>query len=95
MKRIGRSANSRAARPQPTIAASQAAAETKVLPEDLEETQRANRRRLDSFVPPAEDALLELAGEPLSRAEMASAIMRAKGMFLVSSSYNLARADLG
>ncbi|KAL7943978.1 hypothetical protein V8C42DRAFT_327392 [Trichoderma barbatum] len=71
MKRVGRSANSCAVRPQQMMAASQIA-------EDTEEAQRANRRRLDSFVSPADDALLELVGEPLSRAEVASAIMRAK-----------------
>ncbi|EHK18548.1 uncharacterized protein TRIVIDRAFT_50971 [Trichoderma virens Gv29-8] len=70
MKRVGRSAKSRAVRPQ-TVAASQVAEET-------EETQQASRRRLGSFVPAAEDAVLELGGEPLSRAEIASAIMRAK-----------------
>ncbi|KAK4072991.1 uncharacterized protein Triagg1_5668 [Trichoderma aggressivum f. europaeum] len=68
MKRVGRVAR--------VVAASQAAAEIEV-PEGAEETQRANRRRLDSFVPTAE-AVLELVGEPLSRAEVASAVMRAK-----------------
>ncbi|KAL7931961.1 hypothetical protein V8C35DRAFT_309017 [Trichoderma chlorosporum] len=76
MKRVG-SANSRAVKSQ-TAAASQVATENEVSPEDLEETQRASRRRLDSFVPAAEDVVLELVGEPLSMAEMASAIMRAK-----------------
>ncbi|KAM6477084.1 hypothetical protein HDV62DRAFT_383847 [Trichoderma sp. SZMC 28011] len=67
MKRVGRVAR---------VAASQAAAEIEVA-EDLEEAQQANRRRLNSFVPTA-DAVLELVGEPLSRAEVASAVMRAK-----------------
>ncbi|KAL7908340.1 hypothetical protein GGI35DRAFT_453914 [Trichoderma velutinum] len=72
MKRVGRAANSHG------VAASLVAAEIEVPSEDLVETQRANRRRLDSFVPTAEDAVLELVGEPLSRAEVASAVMRAK-----------------
>ncbi|KAL6862259.1 hypothetical protein J3F83DRAFT_762583 [Trichoderma novae-zelandiae] len=76
MKRVGRSADMRVVRQQQAIAA-QAAAEAEVVPA-LEETQQASRRRLNSFVQPAEDAVLELVGEPLSRAEMASAIMRAK-----------------
>lgn len=74
MKRVGRVAR--------VVAASQAAAEIEVA-EDLEEAQQANRRRLNSFVPTV-DAVLELVGEPLSRAEVASAVMRAKGLFLVS-----------
>ncbi|KKO97111.1 hypothetical protein THAR02_10786 [Trichoderma harzianum] len=69
MKRVGRVAR--------VVAASQAAAEIEVA-EDLEEAQQANRRRLNSFVPTAADAVLELVGEPLSRAEVASAVMRAK-----------------
>lgn len=79
MKRVGRVAR--------VVAASQAAAEIEVV-EDLEEAQQANRRRLNSFVPTA-DAVLELVGEPLSRAEVASAVMRAKGLFLVSFSCNI------
>ncbi|KAJ4859614.1 hypothetical protein T069G_04602 [Trichoderma breve] len=68
MKRVGRVAR--------VVAASQAAAEIEVA-EDLEEAQQANRRRLNSFVSTA-DAVLELVGESLSRAEVASAVMRAK-----------------
>ncbi|KAL6812118.1 hypothetical protein J3E69DRAFT_349425 [Trichoderma sp. SZMC 28015] len=79
MKRVGRVAR--------VVAASQAAAEIEVA-EDLEEAQQANRRRLNSFVPTA-DAVLELVGEPLSRAEVASAVMRAKGLSLVSFSCNI------
>ncbi|KAL7954125.1 hypothetical protein V8C34DRAFT_317572 [Trichoderma compactum] len=70
MKRVGRVAR--------VVAASRTAVEIEVPAEGPEETQRANRRRLDSFVPTAEDAVLELVGEPLSRAEVASAVMRAK-----------------
>lgn len=72
MKRVGRVAR--------VVAAGRAAAEIGV-PEGPEESQRANRRRLDSFVPTG-DAVLEVVGEPLSRAEVASAVMRAKGLFL-------------
>ncbi|OPB46436.1 hypothetical protein A0O28_0065570 [Trichoderma guizhouense] len=68
MKRVGRVAR--------VVAASRVAAEIEVA-EDLEEAQQANRRRLNSFVPTV-DAVLELVGEPLSRAEVASAVMRAK-----------------
>ncbi|RFU74694.1 hypothetical protein TARUN_7564 [Trichoderma arundinaceum] len=75
MKRIGRSVNSPVARPQPKMAVVEV---VEAIPEDLEETRRANRRRLDSFVPPAEDARLELVGEPLSRAEVLNTIIRAK-----------------
>ncbi|EGR46956.1 uncharacterized protein TRIREDRAFT_109273 [Trichoderma reesei QM6a] len=76
MKRVGRSADMRVVRQQQAMAA-QVAAQTEVVPE-LDQTEPASRRRLNSFVPPAEDAVLELSGEPLSRAEMASTIMRAK-----------------
>ncbi|KAK1243420.1 hypothetical protein MKX07_004048 [Trichoderma sp. CBMAI-0711] len=76
MKRVGRSADMRVVRQQQAMAA-QVAAQAEVVPE-LDQTQPASRRRLNSFVPPAEDAVLELSGEPLSRAEMASTIMRAK-----------------
>lgn len=67
------------------MASAEAPAEAEPEAESLEETQPASRRRLDSFVPAARDAVLELAGEPLSTAEMASAIMRAKGTFRQSS----------
>ncbi|TFB01857.1 hypothetical protein CCMA1212_006542 [Trichoderma ghanense] len=76
MKRVGRLADMRVVRQQQAMTA-QAAAQAEVAPE-REETQQVSRRRLNSFVRPAEDAVLELSGEPLSRAEMASAIMRAK-----------------
>ncbi|KAH6603774.1 hypothetical protein Trco_007220 [Trichoderma cornu-damae] len=72
MKRVGRSANSSAARPQPKMAA------VDVAPESLEETREASRRRLNFFVPPAADAWLELVGGPLSRAEVVNTIIRAK-----------------
>lgn len=74
MKRVGRSTSAPAVRPQRAAAVEAAA-------EDLEETQRASRRRLNSFVPPAHEAELELAGSPLSRAEVVSIMVRAKGMF--------------
>lgn len=48
--------------------------------EDPEETQRASRRRLNSFVPPAHEAELELKGSPLSRAEVVGMMVSAKGM---------------
>ncbi|KAL7805897.1 hypothetical protein V8C26DRAFT_358292 [Trichoderma gracile] len=70
MKRVGRSADMRVVRQQQAIAAQ--------VHSDLDEAQPASRRRLNSFVRPADDAVLELSGEPLSRAEMASTIMRAK-----------------
>ncbi|KAM0449856.1 hypothetical protein ACHAO4_007158 [Trichoderma viride] len=70
MKRVGRSASARAVRPQ-TVAAVEAT-------EDPEETQRASRRRLNSFVPPAHEAELELTGSPLSRAEVVGIMVSAK-----------------
>ncbi|PTB75064.1 hypothetical protein M440DRAFT_1378979 [Trichoderma longibrachiatum ATCC 18648] len=76
MKRVGRSADMRVVRQQQAIAV-QVAAQAKAVSE-LEETQPARRRRLNLFVQPAGDAVLELSGEPLSRAEVASTIMRAK-----------------
>ncbi|PTB63161.1 hypothetical protein BBK36DRAFT_1127524 [Trichoderma citrinoviride] len=76
MKRVGRSADMRVVRQQQAMAA-QGAAQAEVV-EEVQEAQRASRRRLNSFMQPAENAMLELVGEPLSRAEMASAIMRAK-----------------
>lgn len=72
MKRVGRSASARAVRPQMAVVVESA--------EDPEETQRASRRRLNSFVPPAHEAELELEGSPLSRAEVVGMMVRAKGM---------------
>ncbi|KAM0245491.1 hypothetical protein ACHAQJ_010542 [Trichoderma viride] len=71
MKRVGRWANSPAVRPQKV-------ADAEVAVEDLEETQQKSRRRLNSFVPPAQEAQLELAGSPLSRAEVVNTLIRAK-----------------
>jgi hypothetical protein len=73
MKRVGRSSSARAVRPR-VVAAVEVA-------EDPEETQRASRRRLNSFVPPAREAELELRGSPLSRAEVVGMMVSAKGMF--------------
>ncbi|KAK1239903.1 hypothetical protein MKX08_007345 [Trichoderma sp. CBMAI-0020] len=70
MKRVGRSASARAVRPQMAVAVKVA--------EDPEETQRASRRRLNSFVPPAHEVELELKGSPLSRAEVVGIMVRAK-----------------
>lgn len=75
MKRVGRPASAPAVRPQQAAAVEAAA-------EDPEEIQRASRRRLNSFVPPAYDAELELAGSPPSRAEVVNIMIRAKGMFV-------------
>ncbi|KAL6898572.1 hypothetical protein GGI43DRAFT_408042 [Trichoderma evansii] len=73
MKRVGRSASAPAVRPQKVTAVEAAA-------EDLEETQRTSRRRLNSFVPSAYEyeAELELVGSPLSRAEIVNTMIRAK-----------------
>ncbi|PTB35801.1 uncharacterized protein TrAFT101_010649 [Trichoderma asperellum] len=71
MKRVGRPASAPAVRPQQAAAVEAAA-------EDPEEIQRASRRRLNSFVPPAYDAELELAGSPPSRAEVVNIMIRAK-----------------
>ncbi|PON26565.1 hypothetical protein TGAM01_v204575 [Trichoderma gamsii] len=70
MKRVGRSADARAVRPQIAVAVEAA--------EDPEETQRASRRRLNSFAPPAHEAELKLKGSPLSRAEVVGLMVRAK-----------------
>ncbi|KAL7921390.1 hypothetical protein ACQKWADRAFT_327640 [Trichoderma austrokoningii] len=71
MKRVGRPASAPAVRPRKATAVEAAA-------EDPEETQRASRRRLNSFVPPAYEAELELAGSAPSRAEVVGELVSAK-----------------